>query len=109
VRFKGGFDEHDEMRIRPIEEFEKLYEAFLELKNVDEVKRFLKDLCTPNELREFASRWRVARLLDDKTMPQKDISKTAEVSPATVTRVGNSLRDGAKGYRLVLDRLKDRL
>ena len=41
-----------------------LYDALLSLKSRDEVDAFLADLCTPAELRAFAERWEVARLLD---------------------------------------------
>ena len=41
-----------------------LYDAVLSLRSRAEVDAFLADLCTPAELRAFAERWTVARLLD---------------------------------------------
>ena len=35
---------------------QKLFEAFLELKDTEEVKRFLTDLCTPAEVKAFFNR-----------------------------------------------------
>ena len=40
-----------------------LNDAFLLLKNKDEVNEFLKDLCTPSELKALEERWLVAQLL----------------------------------------------
>ena len=41
-----------------------LYDALLSMKTRAEIDAFLADLCTPAELRAFAERWQVARLLD---------------------------------------------
>ena len=40
-----------------------LNEALLLLKNKNEVNDFLKDLCTPAELKALEERWSVAQLL----------------------------------------------
>ena len=40
-----------------------LNEVFLLLKNKKEVDEFLKDLCTPAELKALEERWSVAQLL----------------------------------------------
>ena len=41
-----------------------LYDAFLLLSNRQECENFLKDLCTPKELKDFNDRWEIAKLLD---------------------------------------------
>ncbi|MBL7537476.1 TrpR like protein, YerC/YecD, partial [Escherichia coli] len=41
-----------------------LYDALLSMQTREEIDAFLADLCTPAELRAFAERWEVARLLD---------------------------------------------
>ena len=51
-----------------------LYDALLSLKTRDELDAFLNDLCTPAELRAFAERWAVARLLDQKTKSYREIA-----------------------------------
>jgi TrpR-related protein YerC/YecD len=85
-----------------------LYDALLSLRTPQEVDAFLTDLCTPSELRAFAERWRVARLLDAGALSYREIAAEASASPTTVVRVARSLKDMPhQGYRLVLDRLKD--
>lgn len=84
-----------------------LYDALLCLRSREEVDVFLADLCTPAELRAFAERWTVARLLDGGDKSYREIAAEAEASPTTVVRVARSLKDMPhQGYRLVLDRLK---
>lgn len=80
-----------------------LADAVASLRNGDEAFRFLRDLCTVNELREFAARWEVARLLD-AGMSYHDISERTGASSATISRVNQWLRYGRDGYRLLLDR-----
>lgn len=82
----------------------ELASAVSTLQDGDEALRFLRDLCTVNELRELAARWEVARLLDAGTS-YHEISERAGASSATISRVNQWLRYGRDGYRLVLDRL----
>jgi TrpR-related protein YerC/YecD len=81
----------------------ELAAAVSSLRDADEALRFLRDLCTVNELREFAARWEVARLLDAGTS-YHEISERTGASSATISRVNQWLRYGRDGYRLVLDR-----
>ncbi len=84
-----------------------LYDALLCLKTPEELDAFLADLCTPSELRAFAERWAVARLLDQQQHSYREIAVEAGASPTTVVRVARFLREMPhQGYRLVLDRLK---
>ena len=83
-----------------------LYDALLSLKTPAELDAFLSDLCTPAELRAFAERWSVARLLDEKSRTYREIAAEAGASPTTVVRVARFLREmNHQGYRLVLDRM----
>ncbi|ADU12503.1 MULTISPECIES: YerC/YecD family TrpR-related protein [Asticcacaulis] len=85
----------------------ELVRALLTLKTAEEVRAFLDDLCTPSEIRAFAERFKVARLLDENALSYRDISERTGASTTTVTRVARFLRDMPhKGYRLVIDRLK---
>ena len=84
-----------------------LYDALLSLKTREEVDAFLADLCTPAEVRAFAERWEVARLLDAGGKSYREIAAEAQASPTTVVRVARFLKEMPhQGYRLVLDRLK---
>ena len=86
-----------------------LYDAFLTLKSGDDVRSFLKDLCTAQEIRAFAERFRVAWLLDEGQLSYREISDQTGVSTTTVTRVAKYLRDEPhQGYRRVLDRMKNK-
>ena len=82
-----------------------LVDALLSLKTREEVEAFLADLCTPAELRAFAERWQVARLLDAGGKSYREIAAEAHASPTTVVRVARFLKEMPhQGYRLVLDR-----
>lgn len=84
----------------------ELAAAVASLRNGDEALRFLRDLCTVNELREFTLRWELARLLD-AGVSYHEISERTGASSATISRVNQWLRYGRDGYRLVLDRVPD--
>ena len=77
------------------------------LANADEAERFFRDLCTIGELEAMAHRWQAARLLDEH-LPYHEVSRRTGASTTTVTRVAHWLRHGEDGYRLLLDRLKER-
>ena len=84
-----------------------LIDAFLTLRTPEEVRDFLADLCTPAEVRAFAERLEVARLLDQGDLSYRQIAEQAGASTTTVTRVARFLREMPyKGYRRALDRLK---
>jgi TrpR-related protein YerC/YecD len=84
-----------------------LYDAILSLRTREELDAFLADLCTPSELRAFAERWAVARLLDAGGKSYREIAVEADASPTTVVRVARFLREMPhQGYRLVLDRIR---
>lgn len=83
---------------------DQLVSALLTLKNKDEVYRFLEDVATISEIKAWAQRLEVARLLrQDHTYPQ--ITKITGASTATISRVRKFLDYGADGYRIALDRL----
>ncbi|MFH1725426.1 MAG: YerC/YecD family TrpR-related protein [Elusimicrobiota bacterium] len=85
----------------------KLYEALLSLRDASACERFLADLCTPGEIHAMAERWLVAKLVD-KGIPYRKIHEKTGVSTATITRVARALVHGRAGYRLVLDRMKEK-
>jgi TrpR-related protein YerC/YecD len=84
-----------------------LYEALLLLKNKNEVNDFLKDLCTPAELKALEERWSVAQLLYDDNLSYRDIATKLETSTTTVTRVARFLsNEPYQGYKKILKRIK---
>ena len=85
-----------------------LYEAILTLKDLDECKKFFRDLCTVSELRAMEQRFEVAILLSEG-MIYNDILERTGASSATTSRVNRSLQYGADGYQDVLPRIKDKI
>lgn len=83
---------------------ENLLNAILALENMNETKRFLRDLLTENEIEEFANRWEAAQLLNNKT-PYSQIEKQTELSSATISRISKWLNNGTGGYQLMLKKL----
>jgi TrpR-related protein YerC/YecD len=85
-------------------ETHELARAVAGLRDEDEALRFLRDLCTVNELRELGQRWHVARLLADG-ISYHEIRERTGASSATISRVNQWLRYGRDGYRDVLARM----
>lgn len=84
-----------------------LFTALLSLKNSDELERFFKDLCTPQEIKALAERWRVCRLLDQEDLSYREINQRTGASVATIGRVARFLRtEPHHGYKLVLQRIR---
>ncbi len=81
-----------------------LFKAILALKNESECKKFLRDLLTEAEIKEFANRWKVAQMLNKK-IDYKTIGKETGMSSTTIARVNKWLKKGMGGYKLVLARL----
>ncbi len=88
-----------------IDGLDELAEALLTLRDRDELKRFLRDLCTLGELEALAHRWQIVRLLDE-SLPYLEIAGRVHASTATVTRVAQWLHHGTGGYRLALARTR---
>ena len=68
-----------------------LNDAILLLKNKNEVNGFLKDLCTPAELKALEERWAVAQLLFEDKLSYREIASKLKTSTTTVTRVARFL------------------
>ena len=83
-----------------------LYRAILTLKDEDECRRFLQDLCTVSELKAMEQRMEVAMLLDDGLIYSEILERTG-ASSATISRVNRCLHYGSDGYRTIIPRLKE--
>jgi TrpR-related protein YerC/YecD len=83
----------------------ELADAFLSLRDRDEMLRFLRDLCTLQELEALGHRWQIVNLLE-RHVPYVEIAERVGASTTTVTRVAQWLRHGAGGYRVALDRAR---
>lgn len=93
--------------MEPIPGLDELTDALLSLRTRDEARRFLRDLCTFPELEALSHRWQTVLLLE-QGLPYVEIAQRVPTSTATVTRVAQWLRHGAGGYRIALDRGRDR-
>jgi TrpR-related protein YerC/YecD len=83
-----------------------LCDAFLNLKNREECRRFLNDLCTRAEISTFAERLRIARLLYNSNKSYREIHSETGTSVTTIGRVARSLlQEKHKGYQLVIQRI----
>ncbi len=83
-----------------------LYKATLALKTEEECRRFLRDLLTEAEIKEFTNRWKVARMLNKK-IAYEEIAKETGMSSTTIARVQKWLVNGMGGYKLILKRLNE--
>ena len=83
---------------------DQLVKALLSLKTTEEVYNFLEDVATIGEIRAWAQRLEVARLLcENRTYPQ--IAQITRASTATISRVRTFLDYGADGYKTALSRI----
>ncbi|MBE7058883.1 MAG: hypothetical protein E7387_07275 [Ruminococcaceae bacterium] len=83
------------------QEKEKLYEAILKLKSIEDCDKFFEDLCTINEINAMAQRLDVAVLLKQGETFNAIVEKTG-ASTATISRVNKCLKYGSGGYDIVL-------
>jgi len=101
---KNNEDEDSVMNVLAIQ----LCNAILHLRNEDELYAFLKDICTPSEIKSMEERLEVAKLLMDGFLSYREIHELTRVSIATITRVARFLlHENNNGYKMVLKRLSD--
>lgn len=86
---------------------DELFDAVLTLKSREDCYRFFEDLCTINEIHAIAQRMEVAKYLAEKKT-YSEIEAITNASTATISRINKCLVYGAGGYKLVLDRLKEK-
>ena len=86
---------------------DKMYEAILCLRSVEECKKFFDDLCSISELMAMEQRYQVAVCLNDG-MIYNDILAETGASSATISRVNRSLQYGSGGYDIAFSRLKEK-
>lgn len=81
-----------------------LLEAILNLQTLEECYDFFEDLCTVTEIKAFAQRIVVAKMLRDKKVYSDIVSETG-ASTATISRVNRSLQYGCNGYEEIFKRM----
>lgn len=88
-------------------EKDRLFEAILSLKNVEECYRFFDDICTIREVDEISKRFKVAEMLS-AGQSYVNICKETGVSTATICRVNRCISYGSGGYALAMERLTEK-
>jgi TrpR-related protein YerC/YecD len=84
-----------------------LYKAILLLESPEECYNFFCDLCTMSEMKAMEQRFEVAKLLSEGKI-YNDILELTGTSSATISRVNRSLLYGAEGYRLAIERMREK-
>lgn len=103
---KGPGARHLTQSGRKGESLDALIAALMQMKNADEMHRFLRDLCTPAELVAFAERWKVAQMLHEGKLSYREIQSETGVSVTTVGRVARFLlQEPYQGYQLAISRI----
>lgn len=87
------------------ESMDRLFETILNLKNKEECRAYLEDLCTVKELQDMAQRLDTAVLLS-RGYSYKRIMEQVDVSTATIGRVSKCLNYGTGGYKTAIDKLE---
>ena len=81
-----------------------LTQAFLSLKNEKEIKDFLEDLCTPQELEDLCLRWKIVVELKHG-FTYRQIHERTQASLTTIGRIAKALNYGSGGYENIHARL----
>lgn len=83
-----------------------MYQAILQLRDLDECCNFFEDLCAMTELRAMEQRYEVARMLkDDKVYTE--IKQETNASSATISRVNRMLNYGTGCLGEIIDRVAE--
>jgi len=82
-----------------------LAQAFLKLRNVEEIKLFLKDLLSNTEQESIGMRIGIVQMLE-QGLPYTLIQRETGASSATIAKVSENYKYGNDGYKLILERLK---
>ena len=80
---------------------DSLCRTLLALDTREEMRAFLRDLCTPAELEALTDRWRVVPYLL-QGIAYREIHERTSVSVTTIGRVARFLSQGNGGYRAAI-------
>lgn len=85
---------------------DQLFEAILQLKDIEECYEFFDDLCTISEIQSLGQRLEVAQMLHLKKT-YDEIQHETGASTATISRVRRCVDYGSGGYNKILNRLNE--
>jgi TrpR-related protein YerC/YecD len=84
-----------------------LLDTLLAIDTKEQLSSFLKDLCTPAELRSLDERWKVCQLLAKENLSYREIHAITGASLTTIGRVARFLKEERYGgYRNILAKLR---
>ena len=86
------------------EKKEALYQAIMNLKDMDECYDFFEDLCTIKEMQVMEQRFEVARMLK-KDKVYTEIVQSTNASSATISRVKRMLNYGTGCLGRMIDEM----
>lgn len=86
---------------------DKLFHCILSMETIEECYQLFEDLCTVHEIHAIAQRMEVAEMLDSKKTYVEIAEKTG-ASTATISRVNRALSYGTDGYRLAINRVRQK-
>lgn len=86
------------------EQVDQLCKSLLKAENIEEMYKFLEDICTIKEIQAIAQRLEVAKLLREKKT-YTEIEEETGASTATISRINRSLEYGVGGYEIVFERM----
>lgn len=84
-----------------------LYEIISSLKNIEDVKKFFRDILTTSEIRMIRRRWFIGRLLM-QGLKVREVARQAQVSTQTVMRIKKILMEGSGGLNNALKKISDK-
>lgn len=84
-----------------------LYEILNELKSVEEVKAFLKEMLSPTELRMMKKRWHIANLLE-KNSDIRHVAGAARAGTNTVMKI-KRIKEKGLGISLAIKRMEEKM
>lgn len=93
------------MPYNPSKNEQDLFTIVALLESKKEAMHFLRDLLTEAEIKEFANRWKVAQMLDQK-IAYKTIERETGMSSTTIARIQKWLTNGMNGYKTMLTKIK---
>ncbi|MDR0552791.1 MAG: trp operon repressor [Holosporales bacterium] len=83
-----------------------LFKAFSLLDTPEEAKKFLADICTPQEIKALSERWEVCQLLAPGNLSYREIKEITGTSTTTITRVARFLNNEPNcGYKTILAKI----
>lgn len=83
-----------------------MYQAILQLKDIEECRDFFEDICAMAELQSMEQRFEVARMLK-QDMVYAEISNRTNASSATISRVKRALSGGTGCLGKMIDRMEE--